>query len=389
MSDKMAARIRVRSDRRPNWFWLDNELIDKYAEAIGAQGIALYAVLCRHAKNDTGQTFIAFETLARILKCSERTVQRWLEVLVENRLVHVSKGAFGDGLKLFTICELPKVAKPRPASPSLFDHLPDTGVKTSDTGVVENDTGVKNSDTGVTRNKDEQDNNNTSDKTSRRASAPSESKLPIDDDPNEVTVQFLVDGIYNAYLAANGVPPNCNYGLLGKRAKTEIDNSRRAKWGKGEWQTCIRHYYDSDPERVNHGLAPEEVILKLKNFIAGPQLRFGGVRKDGHESKLTFEQQRQANLRTATEIARERIRARYGQGRNHSPDVELDAGSKTRGDVAGSDGHDGRGPDDVPADSDSSGSASMPDGVGRQIDAEINSGQDGRPDDSAASAGGS
>jgi hypothetical protein len=42
--------IEVRSERRPGWFWIDNEVIDNFGSVIGVAGVAVYCALARNAR---------------------------------------------------------------------------------------------------------------------------------------------------------------------------------------------------------------------------------------------------------------------------------------------------------------------------------------------------
>lgn len=49
----------IQDDRRTNWFWIDNEVIDRFGPQIGANAIAVYAALGRSkcvSQQRTGST---------------------------------------------------------------------------------------------------------------------------------------------------------------------------------------------------------------------------------------------------------------------------------------------------------------------------------------------
>lgn len=47
--------IIVRDQRQPGWFYVDNEILDRYAGQIGAYGLAVYCVISRHSKNQVAK----------------------------------------------------------------------------------------------------------------------------------------------------------------------------------------------------------------------------------------------------------------------------------------------------------------------------------------------
>src|SRR5216683_3128696 len=82
--------IAVRDQREPGWFFVDNEIIDKYARQIGAYGVAVYSVLCRHCRNSTQQvTNLSQRDIAASLGISQDRVRKSLSVLVDFSLIAV------------------------------------------------------------------------------------------------------------------------------------------------------------------------------------------------------------------------------------------------------------------------------------------------------------
>jgi hypothetical protein len=80
----------VRDQREPGWFFVDNELVDKYGVRIGAYGLAIYNVLCRHCKNATQQVSnLSQRDIAATLQISQDRVRKSLLDLVELQLIHV------------------------------------------------------------------------------------------------------------------------------------------------------------------------------------------------------------------------------------------------------------------------------------------------------------
>jgi hypothetical protein len=65
-------QIRIRDQRAPGWWWCQNELIDTYAALVGVYGVAVYAVLARHSRNDVVTLFM--NDIAKELHCSRARV---------------------------------------------------------------------------------------------------------------------------------------------------------------------------------------------------------------------------------------------------------------------------------------------------------------------------
>ncbi len=84
------ANIAVRDQREPGWFFVDNEIIDKYASQIGAYGVAVYSVLCRHCRNSTQQvTNLSQRDIAASLGISQDRVRKSLSALADFSLIAV------------------------------------------------------------------------------------------------------------------------------------------------------------------------------------------------------------------------------------------------------------------------------------------------------------
>jgi hypothetical protein len=82
-------RFTVRDQREPGWFFVDNELVDKYGNGLGAYGLAVYAVICRHCKTPAQQVDISQRDIAATLGISQDRVRKSLTDLVESGLIHV------------------------------------------------------------------------------------------------------------------------------------------------------------------------------------------------------------------------------------------------------------------------------------------------------------
>jgi hypothetical protein len=88
-ASEAAALFTVRDQREPGWFFVDNEIIDRYSARLGAYGLAVYAVLCRHCNNSTQQVRLSQRDIGAILGISQDRVRKSLEELAESGLVHV------------------------------------------------------------------------------------------------------------------------------------------------------------------------------------------------------------------------------------------------------------------------------------------------------------
>ncbi|MGB2775418.1 MAG: helix-turn-helix domain-containing protein, partial [Anaerolineae bacterium] len=60
-------------ERRTNWFWIDNEVVDRFGPQIGAYGLAVYAALARFADGHTRIAFPAIPTIATQLSVHRST----------------------------------------------------------------------------------------------------------------------------------------------------------------------------------------------------------------------------------------------------------------------------------------------------------------------------
>ena len=80
----------VRDQREPGWFFVDNEIVDKYGARLGAYGLAIYNILSRHCKNATQQVSnLSQRDIAATLQISQDRVRKSLLDLFELHLIHV------------------------------------------------------------------------------------------------------------------------------------------------------------------------------------------------------------------------------------------------------------------------------------------------------------
>ncbi len=78
----------LRDGRTRGWFHIDNALIDRYGMEIGAYGVAVYAVLARHA-DAKGVCFPSYQGIADRLGISRRQVIRTVAALAGFGLIRI------------------------------------------------------------------------------------------------------------------------------------------------------------------------------------------------------------------------------------------------------------------------------------------------------------
>ena len=96
--------ISVRDNRGGEWWWAHNAIIDRYAPAIGAYGVAVYCALCRYAGRDQ-QTWVSQRTLREHLGLADATVRKALRALQDAALVEIEeqKDDRGRTTNLYTL----------------------------------------------------------------------------------------------------------------------------------------------------------------------------------------------------------------------------------------------------------------------------------------------
>ena len=112
-------------ERRTNWLWIDNEVVDQFGPQIGAYGLAVYAVLARFADNRTRVAFPAMPTIAALLNVSKNTILTAIKSLecTEPPLLTVTVGG-GRNANTYTLNDLaPHKQPPSPTSQeAIADH---------------------------------------------------------------------------------------------------------------------------------------------------------------------------------------------------------------------------------------------------------------------------
>ncbi len=72
--------------RTPGRFWIEDAVIDRHGPQIGAIGVAVYAYLARRADRQ-GVCFPSYQTVARQLNLSRRTVITYIRLLEQQGLL--------------------------------------------------------------------------------------------------------------------------------------------------------------------------------------------------------------------------------------------------------------------------------------------------------------
>lgn len=127
-SDEEVFQVR---DARGSFLWMDNEVVDRYAKIVGIAALSVYAVLCRHADNKTGQCFPSQSLIAEKLNVSISTIRRSVKALLEGGLIDLKRD--GEGCTAKTIYTVLPVKKGIPSirmdSPEKgFESLPIDGL---------------------------------------------------------------------------------------------------------------------------------------------------------------------------------------------------------------------------------------------------------------------
>src|SRR5438445_12957660 len=83
--------LQIRSHRRAQWFWLDNQLIDHYGALVGIEGIGMYAALARYAHHKTGTCWPSLGRLSTQLRCTRKSAGIYLQRLVAAKMIEVQE----------------------------------------------------------------------------------------------------------------------------------------------------------------------------------------------------------------------------------------------------------------------------------------------------------
>ena len=86
----------VHDGRKPHWFWMDNQVIDTHGETIGAVGLAVYAILARHADKQ-GQAHPGLSRFHKLAGLTKPTVRKYLKLLQKTGLITIGTRLSPDG----------------------------------------------------------------------------------------------------------------------------------------------------------------------------------------------------------------------------------------------------------------------------------------------------
>lgn len=109
-----APSLVIRDRRQSGFFTIDNEIIDLFGDhyqGVGQFGLLVYMVLCRHARNETGECRVLQETIAQKGRISRTSVVRGLKELEDTGLVGVERNR--KKVSVYTLLPVHKVA-PKP-----------------------------------------------------------------------------------------------------------------------------------------------------------------------------------------------------------------------------------------------------------------------------------
>lgn len=85
------SRIQVKDGRQHGWFTIYNDVIDIYGPQMGANGLAVYAVLARFADASTREAHPSHERIAELTALSRSSVIRSLNNLRDMGLITIEK----------------------------------------------------------------------------------------------------------------------------------------------------------------------------------------------------------------------------------------------------------------------------------------------------------
>lgn len=88
MKDEQQILFDVRDRRETEWFWVDNEFIDKCARNLGPVATLVYVALARHSNNNNQACFPSMQTIANEVGLKSRnTVAGGIKELEKNNVI--------------------------------------------------------------------------------------------------------------------------------------------------------------------------------------------------------------------------------------------------------------------------------------------------------------
>ena len=116
--------IQVRSLHKTRFFWIANEVYDRYAPTLGFECLGLYAALARYAHNHTGQCWPSLARLSREGKIAQERVAEHLQTLVQAGLIAIEDRPGKPLLiSLLDVSAAPWVPAQPPACPDMTAPL--------------------------------------------------------------------------------------------------------------------------------------------------------------------------------------------------------------------------------------------------------------------------
>jgi len=94
--------FKVRDKRNRGWFWVENEYFNGFGKILGANAIAVYVSLCRHADQEQ-RCFPAQKEIAKELKLSERTVRNIIKDFQKYRIIEIERERTAKGKWLHNV----------------------------------------------------------------------------------------------------------------------------------------------------------------------------------------------------------------------------------------------------------------------------------------------
>lgn len=98
-------------DGRKGRFWMDDEVVDRYAAELGVHGLAVYTILCRRA-NKNGSSYPSIRRISEDLGISERQAKRELKKLRDLRLIAISARRDEKGRQQSSVYKVLEVPEP-------------------------------------------------------------------------------------------------------------------------------------------------------------------------------------------------------------------------------------------------------------------------------------
>ena len=93
----MNNELKIRNVKDEQWFWVDNDFMNRYRGYFRPTCIAVYASLCLRANSETQTCYPSEEVIALDAGTTSRTVQKYISLLEELRIISVivNQGEFG------------------------------------------------------------------------------------------------------------------------------------------------------------------------------------------------------------------------------------------------------------------------------------------------------